>query len=82
MHIDRLAELGPALHAPHTRHLGGKLWELRFRLSTHDWRITYTIASNRRIILLTVFAKTRQREDSELRRARLELKGTLGEEHD
>lgn len=33
-HVDRLAELGPALDEPHTRQLEGKLRELRFYLGS------------------------------------------------
>ncbi|NBO46471.1 MAG: type II toxin-antitoxin system RelE/ParE family toxin [Actinobacteria bacterium] len=81
-HLNRLAELGPGLHAPHARHLGGKLWELRFYLSTSQWRITYTSAPDRHIYVLTVFAKTQQRETLEIERARRALSRTLGETHD
>ena len=33
------------------------------------WRITYWLAPQRRIVLLTVFRKTRDRETSEVERA-------------
>jgi len=42
---------------------------LRFYLGGHPTRITYWIASKRRIILLTVFVKARQRERREVDRA-------------
>src|SRR5271165_5536310 len=69
-HIDRLSELGVTLDEPHTRQLDGKLRELRFFLGGRPTRITYWIAPGRRIMLLTVFAKTQRQERREIRRAR------------
>jgi hypothetical protein len=57
--IDLLAETGPLLGEPYTRQLDGKLRELRFHLDRQALRITYWIATGRRIILLTVFVKSR-----------------------
>jgi len=68
-HIDLLAERGVLLDEPYTRQLRGKLRELRFTLARERRRITYYIASGRRIVLLTVFRKTRQRESAEVERA-------------
>lgn len=51
-------------------------------------RITYWIASGRRIVLLTVFHKTRTRDDREIERARramrccVELAHTVDEEEE
>ena len=45
-------------------------------------RITYWIASGRRIVLLTVFVKTRMREDREIERARRALARCIAEEHE
>ncbi len=70
---DLLAEFGEDLGEPYTRHLGGKLRELRFHLPNRQVRITYWLAPDRRIVLLTVFAKTRPRERSEVERARQAL---------
>ncbi len=69
-HIDLLAEEGVLLREPYTRQLDGKLRELRFHLDRQAIRITYWIAPGRRIVLLTVFRKTRMREDNEVNRAR------------
>jgi hypothetical protein len=80
-HIDRLAELGATLDEPHTRQLDGKLRELRFYLSGRPTRITYWIAPGRRIILLTVFVKTRQQERHEIRRAKLAMERCVSEAH-
>ena len=67
--IDLLSERGPLLTEPHTRHLRDKVRELRFGLDGERWRITYFIATGRRIILLTVFRKERPREPREISRA-------------
>jgi hypothetical protein len=80
-HIDRLAELGPALDEPHTRQLDGKLRELRFYLAGRPTRVTYWIASGRRIILLTVFVKTQRQERREVRRARGAMDRCAAEAH-
>jgi len=80
-YIDLLAGKGPLLGEPYTRQLGGKLWELRFHLDRQAVRITYWIASGRRIILLTVFVKTRTREAREVERAGRALARCLAEEH-
>lgn len=70
-YIDLLAERGAQLGEPYTRQLQGKLRELRFYLGpTGDAvRITYFIATGRRIILLTVFRKQRRRDRAEIDRA-------------
>jgi len=80
-HVDRLAEMGPLLDEPFTKQLDGKLRELRFYLSGRPTRITYWIASKRRIILLTVFVKTRQRERREVERARRAYQRCVAERH-
>jgi hypothetical protein len=80
-HIDRLAELGPLLDEPHTRQLDGKLRELRFFLSGRPTRVTYWIASGRRIILLTVFVKTQRKERHEVGRATEAMERCMAEGH-
>jgi hypothetical protein len=80
-HIDRLAEEGPLLDEPHTRQLAGKLRELRFFLAGQPTRVTYWIAPQRRIVLLTVFAKTRPRERREVERATRAMERCLAEGH-
>jgi hypothetical protein len=60
---------GPLLGEPHTRQLGGKLRELRIALERDQVRISYFIASGRRIVMLTVFRKQRPRERREIQRA-------------
>lgn len=80
-YIDLLADEGPLLGDPYTRQLDGKLRELRFHLDRSNVRITYWIASGERIILLTVFRKTKMREDREVDRARRAMARCIAEEH-
>ncbi|GAA2992252.1 hypothetical protein GCM10020229_00930 [Kitasatospora albolonga] len=67
---DMLAAQPTTLGEPYARHLGGKLRELRFVMDGNAVRITYWLTSDQRIVLLTVFRKTRQRETAEVDRAR------------
>ncbi|MEV0343679.1 type II toxin-antitoxin system RelE/ParE family toxin [Nocardia sp. NPDC050713] len=80
-HIDLLADVGPLLGEPHTRQLDGKRRELRFDLDSNAFRVTYWIASGRRIVLLTVFAKQRMRERAEIERARRAMERCMAERH-
>jgi hypothetical protein len=79
--IDLLSDDGPLLGEPYTRQLDGKLRELRFYVEGRRWRITYFIASGRRIVLLTVFPKAARRERNEIERARLAMARCLAEAH-
>lgn len=79
--IDRLEAMGPLLDEPLTKQLDGKLRELRFSLDGQPVRITYWIAPGRRIILLTVFAKTRRREVHQVARARRAMERCVNEQH-
>ncbi|WP_406093753.1 type II toxin-antitoxin system RelE/ParE family toxin [Kitasatospora purpeofusca] len=80
-YVDLLADRGPLLGEPYSRQLDGKLRELRFHLVELDMRVTYWIATGRRIILLTVFRKTRMRETAEVDRARRALARCVAEQH-
>lgn len=80
-YIDLLAERGTLLGEPYTRQLDGKLRELRFHLERRAVRVTYWIAPGRRIVLLTVFYKTRMREAREIDRARRALTRCVAEGH-
>ncbi|MEU7930811.1 type II toxin-antitoxin system RelE/ParE family toxin [Micromonospora echinofusca] len=80
-YIDLLGSKGVLLGEPHSRQLDGKLRELRFYLERDAVRVTYWIASDRRIILLTVFRKTRMREDREVERARRAFERCVAERH-
>jgi hypothetical protein len=67
--VGLLAEHAGDLGEPYTRHLGGKVRELRFHLLSQQTRVTYWLAPQRRVILLTVFRKTRSAEIAEVARA-------------
>jgi len=66
---DLLAERAEELGEPYARHLGGETRELRFHLGSNTVRISYWLAPGRRVVLLTVFTKTRQHERREIERA-------------
>jgi hypothetical protein len=80
-YVDLLAENGPLLGEPYTKQLDGRLRELRFYLERDAMRLTYWIAPDRRIILLTVFRKTRMREGRQVARARRALARCVAEDH-
>ncbi|MBD3556385.1 type II toxin-antitoxin system RelE/ParE family toxin [Streptomyces sp. SP18CM02] len=69
---DLLREHPTTLGEPYSRHLGDGVRKLRFSLgrSGHATRIPYWLAPDRRIVLLTVFRKTRRRETAEIARAK------------
>jgi hypothetical protein len=66
---DHLLDEPTTLGEPYSRHLGGKLRELRFELDGEAVRIPYWLAPGQRIVLLTVFRKTKMREAAEAERA-------------
>jgi hypothetical protein len=66
---DLLAERAEILGEPYSRHLCCKTRELRFHLHRSEVRVSYWLAPGRRVVLLTVFAKTRQQERAEVDRA-------------
>lgn len=76
-----LADEGVHLDEPFTRQLRGKLRELRFHLGRQRTRVTCYIATGRRIVLLTVFVKTRQREHQEVQRAWRAMQTCIAEGH-
>ena len=80
-YVDLLADRGPLLGEPYTRQLDGKLPELQFGLGRASVRVTYWIAPGRRIVLLTVFTKTRMREHEQIGRARRALARCMAAEH-
>jgi hypothetical protein len=67
--VGLLAERAGDLGEPYTRHPGGKARELRFHLLRQQTRVTYWLAPGRRVILLTVFGKTRGAQAAEAARA-------------
>jgi hypothetical protein len=68
-HLDLLEERCALLDEPCTRQLSGKLRELRFYCGGQRVRISYWIAPGRRIVMPTVFTKTKMRETAEIERA-------------
>jgi hypothetical protein len=68
-YADVLADSAETLGEPYSRHLGGKVRELRFHLQRQQVRITYWLAPGRRVILLTKFYKTQRSEVAEVQRA-------------
>ena len=64
--VGLLAEQAETLGEPFARHPGGKVRELRFHLLTQRTRVAYWRAPGRRVILLTVFRKTRSAETAEV----------------
>ncbi|MCY3925925.1 MAG: type II toxin-antitoxin system RelE/ParE family toxin [bacterium] len=81
-HIDRLGREGPLLGEPQPRQLDGKLRELRVYLQGRDTRVTYWIAPGRRIILLTVFAKSARQERRQVQRAKRAMQRCMTGQHD
>ncbi|MFC8245302.1 type II toxin-antitoxin system RelE/ParE family toxin [Streptomyces chartreusis] len=68
-YAELLASLGPRTPMPFARPLEAGVYELRPTLGGMDTRITYWFAPERRIVLLTVFRKTRMHEASQIARA-------------
>jgi hypothetical protein len=80
-YIDLLQEQGVRLDEPYTGQLRGKLRELRFHLGRERRRISYYITSGRRIVLLTVFRKTKMRETEEVARAEAAMRHCIAAGH-
>lgn len=68
-YVGLLAEQAASLGEPYARHLGDGVRELRPTLDGAAMRITYWLAPDRVAVLLTVFRKTRTREETEVKRA-------------
>jgi hypothetical protein len=68
-YVELLATLGPRTPMPFARPLEEGVYELRPTLGGVDTRITYWFAPERRIVLLTVFRKTRMHEAAQTARA-------------
>jgi hypothetical protein len=73
-YTDLLAEMGPQTPMPYARPLRDGVSELRPSLDGVQTRVTYWIADDRRIVLLTVFRKTRPHEEAQINRAVLAKK--------
>jgi hypothetical protein len=73
-YVGLLGEYAVTLGEPYARYLGDGVRELRPTLDGAAIRITYWLTPNRTAILLTVFRKTKMREDAEVKRAKLAQK--------
>jgi hypothetical protein len=73
-YVGLLAARAGSLGEPYARHLGDGVRELRPTLDGAAMRITYWLAPNRTAVLLTIFRKTRMREETEVKRAMLAKK--------
>jgi len=64
-----LAQRGTKLGGPWSDHLEGAVWELRIRLRDVAARVTFWCTPDGKIVLLTVFRKTRQHDPRQIDRA-------------
>jgi phage-related protein len=55
--IELLKTYGTELGMPYTRHLTGKLWELRVSSARLTYRVLYFAHTDRRFVLLHAFSK-------------------------
>jgi phage-related protein len=56
-YAERMEEFGPDLGMPHTRAMGGGLFELRIKAAEGIARVFYCTVVDRRIVILHQFAK-------------------------
>ena len=73
--VELLMEFGPSLRMPHSRAMGGGLFELRPRGREGIGRAIYCFVSGRRIMMLHAFVKkTQDTPEQELKIARRRMK--------
>ena len=73
--LELLMEFGPNLHMPHSRALGGGLFELRPREREGIGRVFYCFLAGQHIVILHAFVKkTRKTPATELKIARRRMK--------
>lgn len=73
--VELLAEYGPNLRLPHSRPMGGGLFELRPRGRAGIGRAFYCFLVGKRVVVVHAFVKkTRQTPDKELKLARKRIK--------
>lgn len=73
--VELLMEFGPNLRMPHSRAMGGGLFEIRPRGSEGIGRAFYCYVTGQRIVILHAFVKkTQETPEKELRIARKRLK--------
>jgi phage-related protein len=72
--LDLLEEFGVAIGGTWTKHIHGKLWELRCR-GQNQHRVFYVAATGRRLVVLHAFTKkTRQTPLQEIKTAEQRLR--------
>lgn len=73
--VELLMEFGPNLRMPHSRAMGGGLFELRPRGKEGIGRAFYCFVVSRRVVILHAFVKkTQDTREQELRIARKRMK--------
>ncbi len=73
--VELLMEFGPDLRMPHSRSIGGGLFELRPRGREGIGRVFYCFVVNRRVVILHAFVKkTQDTREQDLRIARKRMK--------
>ena len=73
--VELLMEFGPNLRMPHSRAMGGGLFELRPRGKEGIGRVLYCFVISRRVVVLHAFVKkTQDTREQELRIARKRMK--------
>ena len=60
-YAERMEEHGPNLGMPHTRAMGGGLFELRLKAGEGNARVFYCTVVERRIVMLHLFVKKSQK---------------------
>jgi hypothetical protein len=80
-HVERYIDLLPTRAAPCSARRSPDNSTGSFYRGRQQTRITYSIATGRIIVLLTVFAKTRPRERTEVDRARRAMQHCIDEWH-
>ena len=73
-YAERMEAFGPDLGMPHTRAMGGGLFELRLKASEGIARVFYCTVGDRRIVVLHQFVKKTQqtpRRELEIARRRM-----------
>jgi phage-related protein len=73
--VELLMEFGPNLRMPHSRAMGGGLFELRARAREGIGRAFYCFVVDQRVVILHAFVKkTQETPEHELRIARRRMK--------
>jgi phage-related protein len=73
--VELLMEFGPNLRMPHSRAMGGGLFELRPRGREGIGRVFYCFVVNQRVVILHAFVKkTQETREQELRIARKRMR--------